>query len=114
LRIYALLRITVAMKLSCRLFLILALTACTAPDNGYVEIARGTVLSVGKNTLVMQDKTHAMFVSLSDDARERLKHLRKGETVILMGTPADTGKKSKDTSMEIDEIVLKDGTHIPL
>ena len=95
----------------------LALCVCSGcTGNKLIAIASGKVVSVGKKNLILQDKSDVLFVSLDAIDRQRLKNLKKGEHITLLGKDQPDGHSTdnKATSLEIDEILLDNGTHIPL
>jgi hypothetical protein len=86
-----------------------ALSGCH-PAGG--EIASGEVVSVGKSHLVLKDAHSVMFVTVQESDIERLKELKKGEAVTLVGK--EPANADADTRPEIDAVVRSDGTQIPL
>jgi len=89
----------------------LLLAGCQSPGN---QLASGKVVTVGKSHLVLKDADSVMFVTIQESDRQRLKGLRKGDEVTLVGKTAPEGEGSRDDSLEVDAVVLGDGTRIPL
>jgi hypothetical protein len=81
-------------------------------DNGLQAIATGKVVKVSNKTLVMEDKGSFLFVSLDESDKKLQDRLKKGDVITLLGK--NPAKDDHTATTEIDEVVLKDGTHIPL
>ncbi|MBV8938480.1 MAG: hypothetical protein JO089_01400 [Alphaproteobacteria bacterium] len=113
------------MRLTSRLFginLLLFCVASCAPSPSpsstehYDVIASGKVEYVGEKKLILQDKRDVIFINLDASDKELKKRIKKGEQITLLGQNdvVKDAKGHKTTSAEIDEIVLENGTHIPI
>ena len=90
--------------------ILLSLGALLAACQPAGQVANGKVVSVGKTNLVLKDADYVMFLPIQKIDREQLKLLKKGDDVTLIGNSAsDDGK-----GVDVEEIVLSDGTHIPV
>jgi len=90
----------------------LAITACTAPTN---EVARGNVVGLGQENLVLDDGSAVLFLNITPDDHARLENLKKGDKVILYGEMSpSSGGQSASHYADIDELGLSDGTRVPL
>ena len=87
---------------------VFALSGCELASN---DVAiKATVLSVGKKHLVVQDKGSVMFLTINETDRPRLKKLKKGEAITILGTKVE----GSEHSVDVVEIVTAKGEHIPL
>ncbi|MBY0408165.1 MAG: hypothetical protein K2Q01_10770 [Rickettsiales bacterium] len=81
------------------------------------KLASGSLLSIGKEHLVLQGDSHVMFVSLDEgDKRQLSGSLKKGEKITLLGKKdvEEVSPGHSRTSAEVYEIVREDGTRIAL
>src|SRR5689334_21806149 len=85
------------------LFLALPLAAC-APTADEAATT-GKIKAVGKDSIVIEDAQNVIIVSDIDPAE--LKKLSRGQSVRLLDS-------NRHNSADIDEILLPDGTHIPI
>jgi len=88
---------------------LLSLWGCKAlPEGG--QFTEAKVVSVGKTHLVLDDGQSVVFVTIEESDKARLGNLKKGDKVKLVTKELNDEKHS----VEVDEIITADGTHIPL
>lgn len=92
--------------------MLVVLGGCQQPA-GEAALASGKVVTVGKAHLVLKDASHVMFVPLQETDREHLKFLKKDDEVTLLGKEHVAGGDPTD-AQEVGQVVLSDGTHIPI
>ena len=93
----------------------LSLSACNAPNSN--TVGSGKVVTLGQKKLILENEGEFLFLDVQASDHERLKDLKKGEHITLLGKTtetADNSSGSKSTSSEISEVVQDDGTHIRL
>jgi len=71
---------------------------------------KGIVVSVSKTHLVLQDASTMMFVTITAEDKARLKGLKKGDLITLVGKTTE----GNEHSMDIIEVITASGQHIPL
>ena len=81
------------------------------------ELASGSLVSIGKEHLVMQSDDHVMFVSVDESSKEHLSGLLKqGDHITLLGKREveEISPGRSRSSAEVTAIVKEDGTRIAL
>lgn len=100
--------------LGCAVALAACLGACGGPGSTSA-LARGTLLSIGKEHLVLQSEHHVMFVSLDEGSKRRVAAMLKtGDRITLIGRQDTEEVSSGRRSAEISAILRDDGTLIAL
>jgi hypothetical protein len=94
--------------------LLAGISACTSSSVG--EVASGKVVSLGKQHLILQNQHDVIFLEVGATDKERLKSLKKGEKITLIGKKEviDLGDGREKENSEVHEVVKENGTHIPL
>lgn len=99
------------------LLLTLMLTACQGVPN---QLAHGTVMDVGRSSMVINDDAgNLVLLTLNDAERRNIKDkVKKGDRVRLIGTevPPRPGEDPKEAEgrVRMQAVVLEDGTRLPL
>ena len=88
---------------------LLSLGACQ-PANSDAMFTKGTVVSMGKTHLILDDGHSVMFLAVAESDKQRLKDLKKGDKVTLVGKKVPDDERSVD----IEEIITPDGSHVQL
>ncbi len=86
-----------------------ALTACEPVSSGATQ-TKGKVVTMGKTHLILDDGRSVMFLAVAESDKARLKDLKKGDEVTLIGKKAPENEKSID----IEEIIKPDGSRVQL
>ncbi len=87
-----------------------ALLAGCQPPASNASLTQGTVVSLGQTHLILDDGKSVMFLAVDESAKERLKDLKKGDKVTLVGKKVE----EDEHAMDIEEIILDNGAHISL
>jgi hypothetical protein len=107
------------------IILLLALAACAParPSGSPVKqggfILTGKIAHIGKDGFALDNGSKTTFVGLDPVNAPVLKKLKKGQSITLLGTkvepPAGSGTSPAPfREVELDEIVLASGKHLPL
>lgn len=101
-----------------RKFALLALVPLFAchPANEHDLLAKGEVVSLGKEHLIVKDGSHVMFLSVDEVTKRSLQGLKRGDSITMFGrkemVEATPGQRSQ--SSEVYAIMKDDGTRIAL